>query len=148
LILVLDNYDSFVWNLVQAFAALGHEVVVRRLGSKETWVTATGELPSDAIALDLSAADVPTPVGVELGPRRTARLNGKRVPREHCSVLKDGVEVGVVTSGTFSPTLDTPIAMAYVDRAHTELNTELMIDIRGRSEPARVVKLPFYRRQK
>lgn len=75
-------------------------------------------------------------------------LGGKRVPREHCLVLKDGAEVGVVTSGTFSPTLDTPIAMAYVDRAHTALNTELMIDIRGRSEPARVVKLPFYRRQK
>lgn len=75
-------------------------------------------------------------------------LSGKRVPREHCMVLKDGAEVGVVTSGTFSPTLDTPIAMAYVDRAHAELNTELMVDIRGRSEPARVVKLPFYRRQK
>jgi len=75
-------------------------------------------------------------------------LGGKRVPREQCSVLKDGAQVGVVTSGTFSPTLDTPIAMAYVDRALAELNTELMIDIRGRSEPARVVKLPFYRRQK
>jgi aminomethyltransferase len=75
-------------------------------------------------------------------------LGGKRVPREHCLVLKEAAEVGVVTSGTFSPTLDTPIAMAYVDRAHAELNTELMVDIRGRSEPARVVKLPFYRRQK
>lgn len=75
-------------------------------------------------------------------------LGGKRVPREQCPVLKDGAQVGVVTSGTFSPTLDTPIAMAYVDRTLAELNTELMIDIRGRPEPARVVKLPFYRRQK
>jgi aminomethyltransferase len=63
-------------------------------------------------------------------------------------VLLNGATVGEVTSGTFSPTLERPIAMAYVDRAHAEPNTELMVDIRGRSEPARVVKLPFYRRQK
>jgi aminomethyltransferase len=75
-------------------------------------------------------------------------LDSKRVPREHCPVLLNGATVGEVTSGTFSPTLERPIAMAYVDRAHAEPNTELMVDIRGRSEPARVVKLPFYRRQK
>lgn len=83
-------------------------------------------------------------------PRRRVgiTLTGKRVPREHFSVLKDGASVGEISSGTFSPTLDMPIAMAYVDRAHAELDTELMVDVRGRSEPARVVKLPFYSRQK
>lgn len=75
-------------------------------------------------------------------------LSGKRVPREHFPVTKDGAAVGEITSGTFSPTLDTPIAMAYVDRACAALDTKLMVDIRGRAEPARVVKLPFYRRQK
>jgi aminomethyltransferase len=75
-------------------------------------------------------------------------LSGKRVPREHFAVQKDGAIVGEISSGTFSPTLDMPIAMAYVDRAHAALNNELTVDIRGRGETARVVKLPFYRRQK
>jgi len=75
-------------------------------------------------------------------------LSGKRVPREHFAVQKDGATVGEISSGTFSPTLEMPIAMAYVDRAHAALDTELFVDIRGRGEPARVVKLPFYRRKK
>ena len=49
-------------------------------------------------------------------PRRIGlRLHGKRVPRQHYCVLQSqGEIVGEVTSGTFSPTLETPLAMAYV----------------------------------
>jgi aminomethyltransferase len=54
--------------------------------------------------------------------------------------------VGEVTSGTFSPTLQKPIAMAYVQPEHAGVGTELAVDIRGTLEPARVVKLPFYSR--
>jgi aminomethyltransferase len=61
--------------------------------------------------------------------------------------LFEGRPVGEVTSGTFSPTLDKPIAMAYVEPAASKPETELGVDIRGRQEPARVVKLPFYERQ-
>lgn len=75
-------------------------------------------------------------------------LDGKRVPREHYPILADGKPVGEVTSGTFSPTLNRPIAMGYVDRAHSTPGDQLMIDIRGQQEPARVVKLPFYHRKK
>jgi aminomethyltransferase len=75
-------------------------------------------------------------------------LTGKRVPREHYPILMDGATVGEVTSGTFSPTLNKPIAMGYVDRAHTAVGTELSIDVRGSAEPAGIVKLPFYRRTK
>jgi aminomethyltransferase len=52
----------------------------------------------------------------------------------------------MVSSGTFSPTLDKPIAMAYVRPEATTGAEELTVDIRGRLEPARVVELPFYRR--
>jgi aminomethyltransferase len=82
-------------------------------------------------------------------PRRVRvglELTGKRVPREHYAVLAASQPVGEVTSGTFSPTLGKPIAMAYVDREHSSVGAELAIDIRGSAEPARVVKLPFYRR--
>lgn len=82
-------------------------------------------------------------------PRRVGlEMAARRVPREHYPVLADGNVIGEVTSGTFSPTLERPIAMAYVQPSHAELGTELFVDIRGRHEPARVVDLPFYRREK
>jgi aminomethyltransferase len=80
----------------------------------------------------------PVRVGLELGGRRAAR--------EHYAVLANGKPIGEITSGTFSPTLQKPIAMAYVPPNYAELGTELAVDIRGSVEPARVVKLPFYSR--
>ncbi|MEX0819170.1 MAG: glycine cleavage system aminomethyltransferase GcvT [Pirellulaceae bacterium] len=80
-------------------------------------------------------------------PRRIGlELGGKRVPREHYPVLFQGEPVGEITSGTFSPTLERPIGMAYVQPHAAELGTELAVDVRGRAEPARVVPLPFYQR--
>jgi aminomethyltransferase len=75
------------------------------------------------------------------------QLSGRRVPRENFAVLAaDGNTIGQVTSGTFSPTLDRPIAMGYCQPAFVRDGTEVLIDIRGRHEPATVVPLPFYRR--
>jgi aminomethyltransferase len=73
-------------------------------------------------------------------------LTGRRVAREGYPVLSAGELVGSVTSGTFSPTLEKSIAMAYVRPGVSALGTELCVDIRGQQEPARIVKLPFYRR--
>lgn len=82
-------------------------------------------------------------------PRRIGlELSGKRVPREGYTVLDDGRQVGTITSGTFSPTFQRPLAMAYVEPRSAQVGTELAVDIRGRLEPARVVKLPFYRRSR
>jgi aminomethyltransferase len=75
-------------------------------------------------------------------------LQGKRIAREGAALKKDGKDVGAVTSGTFSPTLGKSIAMAYVDPALTSVGTNLIVDIRGKEEPAAVVPLPFYRRPK
>jgi aminomethyltransferase len=73
-------------------------------------------------------------------------LEGKRAAREGCLVLADGREVGKVASGSFAPTLQKSIAMAYVDRTQGEVGTRLQVDIRGDKVAARVVKLPFYKR--
>ncbi|MEL7498801.1 MAG: glycine cleavage system aminomethyltransferase GcvT [Planctomycetota bacterium] len=73
-------------------------------------------------------------------------LEGRRPAREECSVLHDEKPVGVVTSGTFAPTLQKSLSMAYVDRAVAEAGTPVTIDIRGKSHPAKVVALPFYQR--
>jgi aminomethyltransferase len=80
-------------------------------------------------------------------PARTRiglELEGKRVPREHCPVRDGDVLVGEVTSGTYSPTLERPIAMAYVRPHASYVGRPLHVDIRGRLEAATVVKLPFY----
>jgi len=74
-------------------------------------------------------------------------LSGRRVPREHYAVLSGGEKVGEVTSGTFSPTLNKPIAMAYVQPAYAKVGTKLEVDIRGSAEGAEVAPLPFYKRK-
>ncbi|MDT0306892.1 glycine cleavage system aminomethyltransferase GcvT [Streptomyces sp. DSM 44917] len=73
---------------------------------------------------------------------------GRRVPRAGYAVVDaSGAVVGEVTSGAPSPTLERPIAMAYVDAAHASPGTEgVAVDIRGSHEPHEVVALPFYRR--
>jgi aminomethyltransferase len=74
-------------------------------------------------------------------------MTGKRIAREGCHILKDGQTIGRVCSGTFSPTLQKAIAMAYVNPPVAKPGTELEIDIRGKNETAKVVPLPFYKRK-
>ena len=73
-------------------------------------------------------------------------LEGKRPAREGCAIQLNGKNIGTVTSGTFTPTLQKSIAMGYVPKAQSAIGTVLSIDIRGQSQPAQVVKLPFYSR--
>ncbi len=80
------------------------------------------------------------------GQRVGLKLSGKRIPREHMSILRNGQMVGGVTSGTQSPTLGCPIAMGYVPIALAAPGTELHVEIRGSLEPAVVCPLPFYKR--
>ena len=75
-------------------------------------------------------------------------LEGRRIAREGAAVLAGGRPVGRVTSGTFGPTLQKAVAMAYVEPAHAAAGTALAVDVRGKAEAARVVPLPFYRRPK
>jgi aminomethyltransferase len=73
---------------------------------------------------------------------------GKRPLREGNAIFSlSGESIGMVTSGAPSPTLGHPVAMGYVQAAHAVVGTELEVDIRGKRELARVVELPFYRRQ-
>lgn len=64
-------------------------------------------------------------------------------PRKGYEITIDGKTIGEVTSGTVSPILEKPIAMAYVDKNYIEEGTKLNIKIRGKEIPATVVKLPF-----
>jgi aminomethyltransferase len=73
-------------------------------------------------------------------------LQGRRTARPHHRIQADGHRVGEVTSGCLSPTLGKSIAMAYVETEYSAEGTELEVDLGGSSQPARVVRLPFYRR--
>jgi aminomethyltransferase len=74
------------------------------------------------------------------------RLGGKRIARQGAEVFHDGQPAGLVTSGTFSPSLEQSLAMAMVGVPSASPGTPLAIDVRGRQEAATVVPLPFYRR--
>ena len=76
------------------------------------------------------------------------RLLGGGVPRHGSAILKSGEPIGEVTSGTYSPILDTGIAMGYVSADQTEPGQTVHIDLRGRLVEAEVTELPFYRRPK
>lgn len=75
---------------------------------------------------------------------RGLATSGRRPPREGSAVLRDGQQVGYVTSGNFSPTLEHGIALAFIDPG-IEMGTDLEVDLRGKSIEAKIVELPFYR---
>ncbi len=71
-------------------------------------------------------------------------LEGKGVLRGHQTIVLNDQEIGMITSGTFSPTLGQSIAIARVNNtAATELGTTVKILIRQKQVSARVVKYPF-----
>jgi len=83
-------------------------------------------------------------------PRRLVGLSlpDRHIARHDYPVLHQGEPVGIVTSGTFSPTLNRPIALAYVPTALAEVGQALEVQIRNKFITAEVVNRPFYRRPK
>jgi aminomethyltransferase len=82
-----------------------------------------------------------TLVGLEMIERGIARDG-------YCCSNEAGEAIGVVTSGSPSPTLGKNIALAYVPPAYSALGTVLYVEIRGQKCKAQVVATPFYKRQK
>ena len=85
------------------------------------------------------------------GPRKKLVgliVRGRGIARHGYPVFVGERATGVVTSGTLSPTLGEPIAMAYVAPSDDEPGTIVAVGIRDQRVPAEVVALPFYRRAK
>jgi aminomethyltransferase len=101
------------------------------------------EMPNDFIgrkALEKQA---------ETGTRKKLvgiKVLDKAIARKGYKVLSNCAAVGIVTSGTWSPTLKEPIALAYVPSEIAKVNTQLEVEIRGKKHPAIIVKKPFYRK--
>jgi aminomethyltransferase len=81
------------------------------------------------------------------GPtRKRVGLVGKeRAPvREGTAlVAADGTPLGTVTSGTLGPTVNTPVAMAYLPVAYAAAGTEVFAEVRGKRLPMTVAAMPF-----
>ncbi|MDH3285098.1 MAG: glycine cleavage system aminomethyltransferase GcvT, partial [Acidobacteriota bacterium] len=85
------------------------------------------------------------------GPQRRRAgfvVTDRGIARQGAEILGDEGAVGTVTSGSWSPTLEKAIGMAYLPPALAIPDTRVTIDVRGRRLAAEVVALPFYRRQK
>lgn len=73
------------------------------------------------------------------------KILDRSIPRHGYEVVNENNEViGVVTSGTHAPSLDYPIALAYVNTPYHKIGSKIYVSIRNKSIPAEVVKLPFY----
>jgi aminomethyltransferase len=73
-------------------------------------------------------------------------LEDRGIPRKGYPLLNaEGETIGVVTSGTQSPSLDKAIGMGYVATTYDETDTTIFVEVRGKALRAKVVKLPFYK---
>jgi aminomethyltransferase len=153
---------------VALWELLVHEIAkvdgrVCGLGSRDTLRTEMGyplhghELSLDISGIEAGAAwavvlDKPAFAGREAlltlkanGLKRTLRAIkslDRGIPRADMSLLRDGEPVGVVTSGTFSPTLKVGIGLVLVEPS-VKIGDRLQLDIRGRMSEVEVVKAPF-----
>jgi aminomethyltransferase len=74
------------------------------------------------------------------------KVTGRGIAREHQDIYLNDKKIGHTTSGTHSPYLKYPIAMALIEKELTSIGSKVEIDIRGKHVEAEVVQMPFYKR--
>ena len=75
------------------------------------------------------------------------RPEGKIIARENTKIFsKEGEEIGIITSGTFGPSVNSPVAMGYVKTKFSEIDTNILLEVRGNKYAANIAKLPFYKK--
>ena len=73
-------------------------------------------------------------------------LIDRGIPRHDYEIVDaDGNNIGIVTSGTMSPSLNKAIGMGYVTKENSSIDSEIYISIRNKNIKAKVVKMPFYK---
>ena len=73
--------------------------------------------------------------------------SGRIIAREGTKIFSSsGDEIGVVTSGTFGPSVNAPVAMGYIQSKFSEINNKILLEVRGKKYDAVVSKLPFYKK--
>ncbi|MFH1588668.1 MAG: glycine cleavage system aminomethyltransferase GcvT [Candidatus Diapherotrites archaeon] len=75
-------------------------------------------------------------------------LIDRGIARHGYKLFKNREEIGVVTSGTLSPTLKKALGLCYIKSDFAQIDTEFEVEIREKKYKAKIVKLPFYKREK
>ena len=72
---------------------------------------------------------------------------GKVIARENTKIFSsDDLEIGFVTSGTFGPSVNAPVAMGYLKSEFSKIGTSIKLEIRGKKYGGKVSELPFYKK--
>ena len=72
---------------------------------------------------------------------------GRIIAREKTKIFnEDDLLVGEVTSGTFGPSVNGPVAMGYIEKEFSKKNTKVFLEVRGKKYPANICGLPFYKK--
>ena len=75
------------------------------------------------------------------------KSKGKIIAREKTKIFNDDESlIGEVTSGTFGPSVNGPVAMGYVNDEFSKKDTKVYLEIRGKKYPANICGLPFYKK--
>jgi len=91
------------------------------------------------IKLDMNGSLTRLRVGV--------KPEGKIIAREGVKIFsEDNKEIGSITSGTFGPSVNRPIAMGYVKLDFSKLGTKVLLEVRGKKHNATISELPFYKK--
>ncbi len=73
--------------------------------------------------------------------------SGRVIAREGTKIFSlSGEEIGIITSGTFGPSVQSSVAMGYVKNKFSKINSKIILEIRGKKYDAVVSKLPFYKK--
>ena len=72
---------------------------------------------------------------------------GRIIARENTKVFSEtGDEIGLITSGTFGPSVNAPVAMGYVNKDFAEVGTKIQLEVRGKKHGGKVSELPFFKK--
>jgi len=130
--------------LEAAMALYGHEIdeTTTPFEAGLDWVVKLGK------GCDFQGRDTLAAQKAQGVPRKLVgfEVEGRGIARQGHGVVSEGAQVGSVTSGTWSPTFEKALGLAYVPPELAAPGTKLAIDVRGKTLPAVVVETPFYRR--
>ena len=72
---------------------------------------------------------------------------GRIIARENTKVFSEqDEEIGLITSGTFGPSVNASVAMGYINSKFTEIGTKIQLEVRGKKHGGKVSELPFFKK--
>ena len=87
---------------------------------------------------------------IQVGPKKirvVIKPEGRLIAREKSKLFNESnLPIGEITSGTFGPSVNGPIAMGYIDKDFSKANTKILVEVRGKKYPANICGLPFYKK--